>query len=107
MLASSTRDRARLLSQATDLLERLDSRESDPRRQIEVLLVLTRVALARKEYDQATAYALDALPLVKEFQNWRNLPKLTEIHRAVLQSSYAGSSQVARLGLLLFEVGAL
>lgn len=106
-LASSARDRARLLSQAADLLERLDSPESDPRRQIEVLLSLAHVALARKEYDQATAYALDALPLVKEFQNWRNLPKLTEIHRALLQSSYAGSSQVARLGLLLFEVGAL
>ncbi|MEO9028980.1 MAG: transcriptional regulator, partial [Ktedonobacteraceae bacterium] len=106
-LSFSARDRSRLLSQASDLLERLDSSQFDIRRQIEVLLALARVALARKEYDQAAAYALEAWPLVSELQNWRKLPQITEIYRALSQSSYAGSPQVARLSLLLFEVGAL
>lgn len=106
-LSSSARDRSRLLSHASDLLERIDPSQFDVRRHVEVLLAHARVALARKEYDQATIYALDAWPLVSELQNWRHLPKFTEIYRALLQSSYAGSPQVARLGLLLFEVGAL
>lgn len=106
-LASSARDRARLLTQASDLLERLEPTQFDIRYQIEVLLALAQVALARKEYDQATAYALDAWPLVNELQNWRKLPQFTEIYRALLQSSYASSPQVARLGLLLFQVGAV
>lgn len=55
-LASSTRDRVRLLSQATDLLEQLDFAQFDPGRQIDLLLVLAHVTLARN--DQATAYAL-------------------------------------------------
>ena len=96
-LSSSAHDRARLLSQATDLLERLDPTQLDPRRQVDLLLALAQVALARKEYDQGVDYALDALPLVKNLQDWRNLPKLTEMHRILLQSSYAGSPQVSRL----------
>jgi hypothetical protein len=106
-LSSSARDRGRLLSEASDLLERLDPSQFDIRYQVEVLLALARVALARKEYDQATAYTLDAWPLVKELQNWRKLPQFIEIYHALLQSSHAGSPQVARLGLLLFQVGAL
>ncbi|MGH2480817.1 MAG: hypothetical protein ACRDHW_14285, partial [Ktedonobacteraceae bacterium] len=106
-LSTFARDRARLLSQAADLLERLNPSQSDPRRQIEVLLTLARVALARKEYDQAAAYALDAWPVVKDLQNWRKLPQFTEIYHTLLQSSYAGSPQVARLGLLLFQAGAV
>lgn len=109
-LSSSARDRARLLSQASDLLdhiERVDPFQDDIRRKVAMLMVCARVALARKEYDHATIYALDAWPLVRELQSWRYLPKFTEIYRALLQSSYAGSPQVARLGLLLFEVGAL
>lgn len=41
---------------------------------------------------------------------WRScvlyLPQLSRIYHALLQSSYAPSPQVARLGLLLFQVGA-
>lgn len=106
-LASGARDRARLLSQATDLLVRLDLPQLDKRRQVILLLALARVALARKEYDQATVYALDAWPLVKDLHNWQKLPKFTEIYHALLQSSYGSSPQVARLGLLLRGVGAL
>lgn len=106
-LAFSAHDRAQLLSKASDLLEQIDPAQLDTRRQIDTLLALTRVAIARKEYDQAVAYALDAWPLVKGLQNWRNLPKFVEMYRTLSQSSYAGSAQVARLGLLLFEAGAL
>lgn len=109
-LSSSGRDRARLLSQASDLLEQLEQKDPfgvDIRRKVGMLVIQARVTLARKEYDQATGYALDALPLVKELQSWRYVPQLVEIYRTLLQSSYAGSSHVARLGLQLFEVGAL
>lgn len=34
------------------------------------------------------------------------LPQLMNIYQSLLQSSYASSPQVARLGLLLFDVGA-
>ncbi|MGH2509377.1 MAG: hypothetical protein ACRDHZ_18515 [Ktedonobacteraceae bacterium] len=106
-LASSARDRSRLLSQASDLLDRVAPSRSDDRFLADVLLTRARVALACKEYDQAAIYTLEAWPLVNELQSLRRLPQIVEIYRALLQSSYAGSSQVARLGLLLFEVGAL
>jgi hypothetical protein len=105
-LSSSARDRAQLLSQASDLLERIDL-SHDIRRRVGVLLAYARVALARKEYDQATIYALDVWSLVSELQSARYLSQITEIYRTLLQSSYAGSPHVARLGLLLFQVGAL
>lgn len=106
-LAESARDRTRLLSRASDLLEQLDPSQFDIRYQIEVWLTHARIALARKEYDYAAIYTLDAWPLVSKLQNWRKLPQIVEIYHTLLQSNYGGSSQVARLGLLLFEVGAL
>jgi transcriptional regulator with XRE-family HTH domain len=106
-LSSSARDRSQLLSQASDLLDRIDLSQLDIRRQADVLLAYAHVALARKEYDQSVTYALDAWPLVNELQSWLDLQQFTKIYRTLLQSSYAGSPQVARLSLLLFQVGAL
>lgn len=106
-LSSFARDRSRLLSQASDLLERTNPGQGDIRFQVDVLLMYARVALARKEYDYAVIYTLDAWPQVSELQSSRRFAQIAEIYRALLQSSYAGSPQVARLGLLLFEVGAL
>lgn len=106
-LSTSARDRTRLLSDAANLLERIDSSHISIRHQTDIILACARVALARNECDQAVVYALDAWPLVSELQSSRYLPQFAEIYHTLLQSSYASSPQVARLGLLLFQAGTL
>lgn len=107
-LADNAPDRSRLLRQASELLDRAELTAPDTlRRRLIIKLSQARAYAGLREYEYAASTAAEAFELMKQMKSVLYLPQLAEIQHALSQSSFRGSPQVARLGLLLYEVGAL
>ena len=94
-----------LLRRVSDLLTGVSP--DSARRAVLANLELAQAALGLREYDYATALSIDIFALANKTSLVLYLPRLAEIYRALARSTYGASPQVARLGLLLFEAGAL
>jgi transcriptional regulator with XRE-family HTH domain len=106
-LAQNAPDRSRLLRQAESRFAQIDLATTGPRRVLLVKLGQAQIALGLREYERAAALAIEAFPLLKQIQSVLYLPQFVEIYWMLQRSSFASSPQVAHLGLLLFESGAL
>lgn len=106
-LAENSSESRRLWGQAQELLDRADRSAPDTtRRHLIIRLEQARAYLGLREYDYAAAAAIEAFQLMRQLKSVLYLPQLMRIYQALLQSSYASSPQVGRLGLLLFQAGA-
>jgi hypothetical protein len=72
-----------------------------------VKLAQIRVPLGLREYDLAAYLAVEAFPLMQEIKSVLALPKFVETYQTLHRSAYTASPQFGRLGLLLFQAGAL
>lgn len=107
-LSEHAPNRSRLLRDAQGLLDTAEKGAPDtPRRILIIKLAQARVAINLREYDYATCLALEAFALMKSLKSVLYMPQIVEIYRVLLQSSYASAPTTAKLGLTLFEAGAL
>ncbi len=108
-LASDAPDSSRLLGRANALLARVDIEaiSSAPLRLLSLRLIQARIALVKRIYDQAAVLVLESFALMKQGHSTLDLPRLVEIYQVLQKSTYGAAPVVARLGLLLFEAGAL
>ncbi len=105
-LAQNAPDRSRLLRQASELLDRAELTAPDTlRRKLIIKLEQARAYTGLRELEYATDAAIEAFQLMRQIKSVLYIPQLSDIYHTLLQSSYAGSPQTARLGLLLFQVG--
>lgn len=105
-LAQNAPNRAALLREAADLLERAERGAPDTlRRKLIIKLEQARAYLGLREYDYAVSTAIEAFQLMRQIKNILYLPQLSSIYHALLRSSASSLPQVARLGLLLFGMG--
>lgn len=107
-LAGNAPNRSILLRQASALLDRAEAGAPDTiRRRLIIKLEQARTYLGLREYDLATVLAIEVLSLMRQIRSVLYLPQISAIYQKLTRSSYATSSQVGRLGLLLFEAGML
>lgn len=106
-MSENAPDRARLLRQASELLDRAELAAPDTlRRKLIIKLEQSRAYAGLREYDYAASSAIEAFQLMRQVRSVLYVPQLSSIYHTLMRSSYAGSPQTARLGLLLFQVGA-
>lgn len=104
-LAEHSPDRALLLRQAADLLERCELTAPDTvRRHLIIKTEQARAYAGLREFEYAIACALEAFELMRQLKSVLYVPQLAEVYRAV--SASFSSPQVSRLGLLL-QAGSL
>lgn len=105
-LADNAPDRSKLLRQASDLLDRAELTAPDTaRRHLIIKLSQARAYAGLREYEYAASAATEAFELMKQIKSVLYLPQIAEIYDALSKS--LATPQVAHLGLLLFQVGAL
>lgn len=105
-LAEHAPDRARLLRQASELLDRAELTAPDTlRRRLIIKLEQSRAYAGLREYEYAIDCAIEAFRLMRQVKSVLYVPQLAQVYRAI--SSSLSSPQVAHLGLLLFQVGGL
>lgn len=106
-LADNAPDRSKLLRQASELLDRAELGAPDTlRRKLIIKLAQARAYLGLRELEYSVDSAIEAFGLMKQVKSVLYLSHLSDIYHSLMHTSYAGSPQVARLGLLLFQVGA-
>ena len=106
-MSENAPDRARLLRRASELLDRAELAAPDTlRRKLIIKLEQSRAYAGLREYDYAASSAIEAFQLMRQVRSVLYVPQLSSIYHTLMRSSYAGSPQTARLGLLLFQVGA-
>jgi transcriptional regulator with XRE-family HTH domain len=95
-----------MLRESVRMLEQAERSAPDtPRRHLLINLFQAMAHLGLRQYDLAAFFAIEAFQLMRQVKSVLYLPQFIDIYQTLQKSSFAGSPQVARLGLLLYQVG--
>jgi transcriptional regulator with XRE-family HTH domain len=105
-LSRNAPNSAELLRESIRLLEQAERSAPDtPRRYLLINLFQAMAHLGLRQYDLAAFFAIEAFQLMRQIKSVLYLPQFIDMYQTLQKSSFAGSPQVARLGLLLYQVG--